>query len=220
MSNPGSGEQLRDVVDRLQSEVADLRRSRKRLAEAAAGDRRALERALHDGVQQHLVALALELRRLARLMDGDPSAARALLDELAANVRDAMDEATELAQRIYPPLLEAQGLAIALRSVAERAGITLLVDVPRSAGYAPEVTAAVYWSCVEALSWASPGSQARVVVSDANGRLAFEIAVAGTHPAGRLDCTQDQIEALDGGITVEQAKDGSSVVHGWLPLSS
>ena len=91
MSNAGSGEQLQDVVDRLQGEVTELRRSRKRLVEAADADRRAIERALHDGVQQHLVALAVDLRRLAGLVDDHPVAAKALLDELAANVRQALD---------------------------------------------------------------------------------------------------------------------------------
>ncbi len=219
MSNAGSGERLREVVDRLQGEVAELRRSRKRLAEAADADRRAIERALHDGVQQHLVALSVDLRRLAGLVDGDPTAAKALLDEMAANMLEALDETTQLAQRVYPPLLEARGLASALRSAAVSAGITALVDVPAGAGYPPEITAAVYWSCVEALSSASPGSHATVSVRDADGGLTFEIAVAGHHPEGRLDRLHDRIEALDGRVSVDEGQDGGPRVHGWLPLS-
>ncbi|MDP9271209.1 MAG: histidine kinase [Chloroflexota bacterium] len=199
--------------------MAELRGSRKRLAEAAHDDRRAIERALHDGVQQHMVAFALQLRRLAGLVDSDPVAAKALLDEMATNVREALDEASELAERIYPPLLEARGFASALRSAAERAGLTAVVDVKAGAAYSAELTAAVYWSCVEALSSASPESQATVRVLDADGALTFEIAIAGHLADGRLERLRDRIEALEGRVTVEHLKDGGSRVHGWLPLS-
>lgn len=219
MSNAGSGERLQDVVDRLQGEVAELRRSRKRLVEAADGDRRAIERALHDGLQQHLVALAIDLRRLDGLVDRDPAAAKALRDEMAVNVQEALDQATDLAQMVYPPLLEARGFTSALRSAAESAGVTALVDVQAGTGYSPEITAAVYWSCVEALSSASRGSQARISVLDTNGALTFEITVAGHHPDSRLDRLRDRIEALDGRVSVSEEHDGGSRVHGWLPLS-
>jgi signal transduction histidine kinase len=218
VSKAGSSEQLQDVVGRLQGEVAELRRSRKRLVEAADTDRRVLERALHDGVQQDLVALAVNLRRLAGLVDGHPSAAKALLDEISANVREAMSDATDLAQKIYPPLLEGRGLAISLRSAAESAGVTILVHVPAGADYSPEICAAVYWSCVEAMASASPGSQATVSVRDTDGALTFEVAIAGHHPKERVDRLRDRIEALDGRFWVE-SEDLGSRVHGWLPLS-
>jgi len=99
VSNAGSGERLGESVDRLQGEVAELRRSRRRLAEAAHADRRAIERAIHDGIQQHLVAIAIDLRHLAGLVDDDPAAAKLLLVEMAANMRIALDEATQLAHR-------------------------------------------------------------------------------------------------------------------------
>jgi signal transduction histidine kinase len=219
VSNAGSGEQPQDVVERLQAEVAELRKSRKRLAEAAHADRRAIERALHDGVQQHLVALAVDLRRLAGLVDGDPAAARALLDEMVVNVREALDEATALARMVYPPLLEARGFASALRSAAESAGVTVLVDVQVGVDYPPEITSAVYWSCVEAFSSASRGSQATISVIDTIGALTFEVVVAGYHPEGRLDRLRDRIEALDGRVSVDDGHDGGSRIYGWLPLS-
>lgn len=219
VSNADSGERLRKDVGRLQGEVAALRASRKRLAEAAHADRRAIERALHDGVQQHLVALAVDLRRLARLMDGEPAAARALLDEMAAHVREALEQVTQLAQSVYPPLLEARGFAGALRSAAESAGVTASVEVSADARYPPEITAAVYWSCVDALSSAPRGSHARVSVLDMDGALTFEVAIAGRHPAGRLDRLRDRIEAFDGRVSVDDREDGGSSVQGWLPLS-
>jgi signal transduction histidine kinase len=219
VSNAGSDEQLRDAVDRLQGEVAELRRSRRRLAEAAHGDRRAIERALHDGVQQYLVAFAVDLRRMSGLLDRDRVAAKALLDELAVNVREALDETTELARRIYPPLLDSRGLASALRSAAEGAGVTLRVDIPSTAGYPPECTTAVYWSCIEALSSAPPGSEATVRVLGADGALTFEIAIVGQLADDRLEGLRDRIEALEGRVTVEHTKDGGSRVHGRLSLS-
>jgi signal transduction histidine kinase len=218
VSKAGSGEQVREVVDRLQGELAELRNSRRRVAEAAHADRRAIERALHDGVQQYLVALAVDLQRLAGLVDGDPAAAKLLLDEMAANVREALDEAMELARMVYPPLLGGRGLASVLRSAAETAGVTVVVDVPARADYPPEITAAVYSSCIEALSSASRGSQATIRVLDADGALTFEVAVAGHHPEGRLDRLRDRIEALDGRVSVDDGDDGGSRIYGWLPL--
>ena len=218
MSNADSGEQLQDVVDRLQGEIGELRRSRRRLVEAADADRRAIERALHDRVLQNLVALAVDVRRLAGLVEDEPAAAKALLDDMAANVREALTETTGLAERIYPPLLDGRGFATSLRSAAESAGVTVLVDAPAGADYPPGISAAVYWSCVEALSSASPGSEATVSVLIAEGAIAFEVAVAGRHPAARLDRLRDRIEALDGRLSVEN-EDRGSRVHGWLPLS-
>jgi signal transduction histidine kinase len=200
VSNAGSGEQLQDVVDQLQGEIAELRRSRRRLVEAADADRRAIERSLHDRVLQSLVALAVDVRRLA------------------ANVREALTETTALAQEIYPPLLEGRGFTISLRSAAESAGVTILVDVPAGADYPPEIRAAVYWSCLEALSSSTPGSQATVSVRDAEGILTFEVVVAGGHSTARLDRLRDRIEALDGRLSVENDDLGARV-HGWLPLS-
>jgi signal transduction histidine kinase len=218
VSNSGSGEQLQDVVNRLQGEVAELRRSRKRLVEAASNDRRALERALHDGVQQHLVALAVDLRRLAGLVEDQPAAAKELLDEMAANLREALAGTIALAEKIYPPLLEGRGLATSLRAAAESAGITIVADIPVGAEYPPEISAALYWSCVEALASASRGSQATVKVQDGDGVVTFDIAVAGRHPMARLDRLRDRVEALDGRLSVNQEDIGSRV-HGWLPFS-
>jgi signal transduction histidine kinase len=219
VSNAGSGEQLQDVVDRLHGEIAELRRSRRRLVEAADADRRAIERTLHDRVLQNLVALAVDVRRLAGLVEGQPAAAKALLDDMAANVQEALTETAALAQRIYPPMLEGRGFATSLRSAAESAGVTVLVDVPAGADHPPEITAAVYWSCVEALSSSSPGSQATVSVRVAEGALAFEVAVVGRHPTARLDRLRDRIEALDGRLSVDAGQEIGSRVHCWLPLS-
>jgi signal transduction histidine kinase len=203
----------------MQGEIADLRTSRRRLVSAADADRRAIEGALHDGVQQHLIALAVDLRRLAGLVDADPIAARSLLDEMAATLRTAIAETTELAERIYPPLLAVRGFATAIRSAAERLGLTVLVDAPAGAGYPPEITTAVYWSCVETLSCASGGSEATVSVLDTRGVLTFEVGIDGRPPEERLARLRDRVEAVDGRVEVTDRTDGGSRVHGWIPWS-
>jgi signal transduction histidine kinase len=218
VTNAGSSEERRDLVARLRDELAELRASRRRLSESAHAERRAIERELHDGLQQHLVALAMELRRLDALVDRDAVAAGDLLDEITANVREALDEATRLATRIYPSMLEGRGFAGALRSAASDADVMALVDVPAVAGYPAEVTAALYWTWVEALSSAQPGSEAAMNMVEADGGLTFEVAIAGGLPEGHLDRLGDRIEALDGRVSVENLGDGRARVQGWLPL--
>jgi signal transduction histidine kinase len=219
VSDTGTGDRLQEVVDRLQSELEELRRSRRRLVEVAHADRRAIERDLHDGVQQHLVALAVDLRRLAGLVDGASVAATSLIDDLTANVQEALDQSTELAQKVYPSLLDGRGLASAIRSAASRLGITVLVDAPARTGYPPDVTAAVYWSCLDALTSASPGSTATVSVFDADGALTFEIGITGHFGGDYLERLRDRIEALDGRVTFDDPTNRGTLLHGRLPVS-
>ncbi len=219
MSQAEPTARLARKVERLEREVADVGSSRKRLVAAADSDRRAIERALHDGVQQHLVALAVNLRRLAGLVDEDPAAAKTLLEKLALDVRQALDDTAQLAERVYPPLLEARGLASALRSAAEAAGITASVKVPAGARYPPEITAAAYWCCVEALSSAAAGTQATVSVLDAHGPLTFEVGLTADHTGERFVRVRDRVEALGGRVTVEETPDGRTRVVGSLPLT-
>jgi signal transduction histidine kinase len=219
VSNAGSGEALHERIERLDAEVHALRISRRRLVEASDADRRAIERALHDGVQQFLVALAIDLRRLSGLLDADPVAAKTLLDELSANARQTLQDAAELARRIYPPLIEARGLASALRSAAESAGLTLTVDIPRGRHYPAETTSTVYWSCVDALSSAPAGSEVTVTVLDHDNGVTFEITLAGRLAEDRLDRLRDRIEALDGRVSIEHPTEGSTRVQGWLALA-
>ena len=218
MSNAGPSEELRDVVARLEGEAEVLRASRRRLTDAAHAERRAIERELHDGLQQHLVALAMELRRLAALVGRDASAADALLEEMTANVREALDEATRLASRIYPSMLDGRGFAGALRSAASNAGVSAVVDVPTASGYPPEITATLYWTWTDALSSAPPGSEAAINVLEADEGLTFEVAIVGSVPEGSLEWLRDRIQALDGRVSASDRTDGSSTIQGWLPL--
>jgi signal transduction histidine kinase len=214
----GHVEALRETIDRLRLEVAELRASRKRLVVAAGVDRRKIERELHEGVQQHLVALAVNLQLLGQLADSDPPAARALLEEIERDVQQALDETAQLAQRIYPPLLEAGGLAVALRAAGASAGIPVSVDVAAGASYPPEVSVAVYWCWLEALEHAAAGARARVTVREEEGALAFEVLEDGDHSAG-LDRLRDRVEAMGGRLTIRSEPGRGTRVSGSLPLS-
>src|ERR671934_2680017 len=111
------------------NEIEELRASRARVVEAADAERRRTERELHDGVQQHLVALAVNLQVARQLADSDPDALKELLDELTRDVHEALESVRALARQIYPPLLLDLGLANALRNAAVEAGATIEVNI-------------------------------------------------------------------------------------------
>src|SRR2546425_5672749 len=107
-----------DSPEELRLQVEELQASRARVVAAADAERRRIERDLHDGAQQHLVALAVNLQLALQLADTDSAAAKALLEEMSADVREALDGVRELAEGIYPPLLLDRGLTDALKGAA------------------------------------------------------------------------------------------------------
>jgi signal transduction histidine kinase len=199
-------------------DVEELRASRRRLVLAADAERRSIERDLHNGVQQHLVALAVNLQLADQSMDTDPAAAKSLLAAMSRDVRQALDETAELAQRIYPPLLEAGGLAVALRSAAVSAGVRASLDVVAGASYPPEVAAALYWCCLEALEHAGVGGEATVTVRDEDGAVAFEVIEDGSRSDAGLDGLRDRVEALGGRLTITSEPGSGTRISGSLPL--
>jgi signal transduction histidine kinase len=205
-------------LDRLRAEVADLRASRRRLAEIDDAERRRVERELHQGVQQHLVALAANLQLATGLIGADPPAARRILDEMARDLDRAMAEARDLAQRIYPPLLDSGGLAVAIRSAAARTNVPTRLDVEANAACPPEIARAVYLCCLEMLECASAGTEAAVTVRDDGAGLAFEVvAHSGTSDVDMVRI-RDRVEALGGRLAVESLADGAIRVTGTVPL--
>jgi len=217
VSNTDSAEDLRKVIARLTDEVAALRASRRRVAAAGHAERRAIERELHDGVQQHLVALSVDLQRLGGLIEGDASAAKALLAEMRGNIREALADATKLATRTYPPIIDGRGLAAALRSVANEAGVPALVEVTGAPEYPPQITATLTWTWVDAIAAASDGSECTLRVLESDGGLTLEITIPARFPEDRVEALRDRLEALDGSLTVDEL-DGSTRFQGWLPL--
>jgi signal transduction histidine kinase len=119
-----------------------LRASRKRLVLAAAADRGRIERELHDGPQQGLAALAVELQQARRLVDAHP-AVGVLIDEMSGQLEEAVDALRALAHRIHPPLLEAGGLRAALRTTAAMLDVPTRIEVPEGTTLPPALAGAV-----------------------------------------------------------------------------
>jgi signal transduction histidine kinase len=212
-------EALRETLDRLRLEVAELRASRRRLVLAADADRRLIERDLHERVQQHLVSLAVNLQLASISAEADPVAAKARLQEMGRDVQQALDETAQLAQRIYPPLLEAGGLAAALRSAAVSAGVRASLEVAAGARYPREVAGAIYWCSLEVFEHAGTGAQATVTVREEEGTVAFEVVEDGSRSDAGLDGLRDRVEALGGRLTIRSEPGRSTRVSGSLPLS-
>ncbi len=203
------------TLDELRREVEELRASRERLVLAADAESRAIERALHDGLQQQLVAVAVELQQMTALVDSDPAAAKPLLDELARYLQDALDVSARLAERVNPPLLEQAGrLPVGLRSAAVSAGVAASVDVESvRADLPPEVARTVFLCWLEALEHARSDARPTIRVRDEGESLAFEIVSGAT-----LDRLRDRVEALGGQLDAETTAGGLTQVYGSLPL--
>ncbi len=131
-------------------DVSELRASRMRLLAASDEQRREIERKLHDSVQQHLVALAVNLQLARDLVGSDRTAATTLLEQMSRDVHEALEAVRAMAQDIYPPLLVDRGLADALRGAAADAAAR--IEVSTRDRFPPEVEATLYFLCVELLS--------------------------------------------------------------------
>ena len=182
------------------AEIESLRASRRRLVRAADADRRRIERDLHNGVQQHLVALAVNVQLAGRLADTDPAAAKTLLEQLERDVQETLDATAQLAQRIYPPLLEPRGLAAVLRSAAAVAGVAASVNVAAGLNYPPEDAASIYSCWQEALETVD-AERASITVRDDGAALDVEIVARGGQAHPGLERLRDRVEALGGRLT-------------------
>ena len=203
------------TLDGLRREIEELRASRERLALAADAERRGIERALHGGVQQDLVGLAAILEVAAGSIESDPGAAKGLLEELQREARRALTEMQELANRIFPPLLEAGGLAAELRAAASRAGVQAQIDVDASPP--PEIAGAVYFCALDAFERTPAGTQVVVMVRGEEGALAFEIDADGDLGSEHRS-PHDRVEAMGGQVTITAGGDRTTVA-GSLPFS-
>jgi signal transduction histidine kinase len=201
----------------LRREIEELRTSRERLALAADAERREIERALHEGVQQDLVGLAANLEVVASSLDSDPAAARALLNELQREVRRALAEMQELANRVFPALLEAGGLVPELRAAAARAGVSVRIEADVAAPSPPELVGAVYFCALDVFERALDGTPVAVNVRTEPEALIFEI-VAECELGSERRAPHDRVEALGGRVTVTLEGD-RTMIGGSLPLA-
>ena len=132
--------------------IDDLRRSRQRLVAAQDEERRKIERNLHDGAQQQLVALAVQLKLARTFVDRDPARAGEMLDGLQGSATSALEDLRDLARGIYPPLLADKGLAAALDAQARKAAVPVTVDSESLGRYPREVESTLYFCALEALN--------------------------------------------------------------------
>ena len=220
---------LQDSLERLRRQAVELQASRGRLVAAADAERRRIERNLHDVAQQHLVALAVKVRRLEQLAERDPERARSLMTQLQDDVRSAIEELRSLAHGIYPPLLSSAGLGVAMSAACRRAPIPASLEADGVGRYAPEIEAAVYFCCLEALQnvakYAGAAASARVRIWEDAGGLLFEICDdgAGFEPdrnaeGAGLTNMRDRIGAVGGTLRVE-SDGGGTRIRGVVPLS-
>jgi signal transduction histidine kinase len=201
-------------TDELRHEVATLRASRERLVLAADAESRRIERALHNGVMQKLVALSMAVQQASELATAEPTL-KERLEEIAQDVQRALDEAAALAERIDTPMLEVPGrLAVALRAAATAGGVPASVDVAVDSELPHEVARTVLLAWFDALEDRDRAMKPAIVVREEARVLAFEVA-SGTS----LERLRDRVEALGGKMSVGPMPDGGWRVSGSLPLS-
>jgi signal transduction histidine kinase len=221
---------LRNVrlTDELRARLDELKAAQRRLVSAQDQERRKLERNIHDGAQQQLVALAVQLRLAQTLAKQDPARAEAMLGQLQAAANQALEDLRDLARGIYPPLLADKGLAAALEAQTRK--VTVPVEL-RAAGigrYPQEVEAAVYFSVLEGLQNVSKYADASAVVvtlTQTDGHLCFEVSddgrgfdPASTRHGSGLQGITDRLAALDGRLEIRSAPGRGSTIVGRVPV--
>jgi signal transduction histidine kinase len=217
------------LTEQLMDHIEQLRASQKRLVSAQDEERRRLERNLHDGAQQQLVALTVKLRLAEQLVDRDPVKARGLLADLRDDTGDALETLRDLARGIYPPLLADQGLVAALESQARKSALPVAIEAVGVGRYPQEAEAAVYFSCLEALQNVAKyagASRATISLSDGDGRLRFQVTddgvgfdrSAASYGTG-LQGIADRLGALDGVLEVRSEPGAGTTVTGTLPVA-
>jgi signal transduction histidine kinase len=212
----------------LQARLDELRASRQRLVSAQDEARRRLERNLHDGAQQHLVALKVKLGLAEMLMGRDVEKARLTLDQLKGDADEALETLRDLARGIYPPLLADKGLPAALESQARKATVPVTVEADGVGRYSQDVEAAVYFSILEALQNVQKYAQASSVcvrLDDREGVLDFSVRddgtgfdVSTTAKGSGLTNMADRLDALGGTLTLRSAPGTGTELSGSLPV--
>jgi signal transduction histidine kinase len=209
--------------------IEELRASRQRLVAAQDAERRRLERNIHDGAQQQLVALTVKLRLLEQLTARDPTKAAEIAAQLQDETAAALDDLRDLARGIYPPLLADNGLTAALEAQARKLAVPVSVDAGDLGRFSQDVEAAIYFSCLEALQNVTKyadASQVRISLARSNGRLAFAVTDDGvgfdpasaSHGTG-LQGIADRLDALGGTFEILSSVGQGTTINGSVPAS-
>ena len=211
---------------KLRARVEELRASRTRIVEAGTNERRRLERNLHDGAQQRLVALSLTLRLAQGKLHSDPERANELLDGAHQELTFALSELRELARGIHPAVLSDRGLGAALEALAGRAPVEVdLAEIPRDRLPEP-IEAAAYFVVAEALTNVvkyAHASQATVRVMRRNGHAVVEVAddgIGGADPdrGSGLRGLADRVSALDGSMSLDSPAGAGTRLRAEIPV--
>ena len=230
---PAEGELVTDLASqaglilRNVALITELRASRQRLVHAQDEERRRLERNLHDGAQQQLVALSVKVRLVQSLVGREDDRARDMLDQIQSDSQAALEDLRDLAHGIYPPLLADKGLAAALDAQARKSPIPVSIDPDGSGRYSQDVESAVYFCVLEALNNVAKYAGARRVtvhLSERDGNLRFEVVDDGrgfdsnaSHGTG-LRGMADRMDAIGGRLQVASEPDHGTSVIGEVPV--
>jgi signal transduction histidine kinase len=210
--------------------IEDLRESRRRIVSAQDERARTLERNIHDGAQQQLVALSVKLRLASGLLERDPAKARTMLDELQGQTTETLEDLRDLARGIYPPLLADKGLPAALEAQARKSPVPVTVQPDGVGRYGQDVESAVYFCCLEALNNVAKYAEASSVeirLRQRDEELRFEVADDGvgfepdatTHGTG-LQGIADRLDALGGRLEIRTAPGEGTTLVGLVPSAT
>ncbi|MEU0484265.1 sensor domain-containing protein [Streptosporangium sp. NPDC006013] len=216
----GTGEK-----NRLAARAAHLRASRARGVDAAEAERRRIERDLHDGAQQRLLSVAMDLGRAQAKLDSDPTAARELLDQAHRGTKAAIAELRDLARGIHPAILTDRGLNAALSSLAARAPVRVDLAVEVSHRPPPAVESIAYFvvaECLTNLAKHSEATEASIRVSRQGQRVIVEVydngvGAAVPRPGGGLAGLADRAATIDGTLSVDSPLGGPTMIRAELP---
>jgi len=210
--------------------IEDLRASRQRLVAAQDVERRRLERNLHDGAQQQLVAMAVRLRLARTTASKDLAEADRMLEQLEGDVSDALENLRELARGVYPPLLADRGLAAAIEAQARRSPVPVHVEADGIGRYPQELETALYFCTLEALQNAAKYAEANEVavrLAEDHGELVLSIRDDGrgfdraeTPLGSGLQNMADRLAALGGTLTVRSRPGAGTTIEGRAPAGS
>ena len=210
--------------------IEDLRESRRRIVATQDVRAKALERNIHDGAQQQLVALAVKQRLAETMVDRDPTKAKSMLADIQAETHDALENLRDLARGIYPPLLADQGLAAALQAQGRKSMVPVDVHADGIGRCSQEVESAVYFSCLEAMQNVTKyahASRVTIDLEESGGSLLFSVVDDGvgfdidaTSYGTGLQGMADRLDAISGSLEVRSAPGGGTTVEGMVPLGA
>jgi signal transduction histidine kinase len=218
------------LVLRNVSLIEDLRASRRRLVTAQDEERRRLERNIHDGAQQQLVALTIKARLAEQMVDRDPAEARNIVAQIGTETTDALETLRDLARGIYPPLLADKGLVAALEAQARKAAVPVAIEADGVGRFDRDVEAGVYFCVLEALNNVAKyaaASHVDVQLRQQDGRFVFEVRDNGTgfdtgstsYGTGVQGMT-DRLAALGGVLAIRSSPAQGTTVTGSVPLGA